>query len=265
MNFCSIAALAALVAPSASAHLFDSCAPPSPRTAAPHILLFRADLSPASPDDLMTVSAYAGLVSRDPTSPLVAIITKPSDLTWFSSFSKTDVHSLSDLLQVLPCKDSCSFALANLGDDSTSAALSYAAASENTLVATAANAQTLVDHGINEAIDLTGQSQNPYYAINNMGLAFNDKVRAQRDWPKTSCKTGSLLPVPPLTLSLVQVQMLQAPSSSTCLSDLAVKCRALTWWNVAADGDCKVSNDRTYTHVCEQRGRAKSAFWAGRL
>jgi hypothetical protein len=198
----------------ATAHLFDSCRPdptaPAPATTsdARAIYLLRGDLTPQSADDQFTAAAYAGLLARDPLSPLLAVIGKTADLTWFDGYNTTDVSSLSSALEALPCSG-CSFALANLGDNSTSAALSFAAASEDTLVATPANAATLVSAGIAQAVDLRDKADDALWAANNPDLIFNDKV-----------------------------SVLQSPASSTALSDLAVKCRALVWFG---NGDCKTS------------------------
>ena len=197
----------ALLLNAASAHVFDSCGG-AKVDAAPHLYLARADADAGiSEDELLVISAYAGWLAR--TMPRLAIVTKAEDLVWLElmSNSTTDVHSLDDVLKALPLPAGMTYVLANLRDNSTSAALSYAAASDHALPATETTEATLRAHGAALAADLRHVNDGEWALDNIDNKKFSQHVSA-----------------------------LQSPSSFVQITDMAVKCRALVWFG---NGDCK--------------------------
>ena len=199
-----IAVAAAFVSPVAS-HLFDSCGGYFPQG---HLYRVRADENNISHDELFVISAYSGFLARN--SAKLAIVTKESDLPWLESMNSgnfTDLTSLDDVLRNLPMKGR--YALCNLKDNSTSAAVSYAAVHDDVLPATSAVESVLKAHGLELAIDLRDQGYNARWALDNVDNA----------------KFSST------------VSVLQNPDSlgRGLLAGMTIKCRALTWWGT---GEC---------------------------
>ncbi|GMH71775.1 hypothetical protein TL16_g05741 [Triparma laevis f. inornata] len=171
------------------------------------MLVVRDDLSPLSADEKLAISTYAGFLARE--FPRIALVTKDEDMTWLKTIASTttDSQSLDDVLTTLPC-DKCTYVLCKIGDNSTSAALSFSAASSDpVIVATDAIVPMLETHGIKMIKNLTDTADDPFWALDQDDLTFNSHV------------------------SVIQNAMNPIP-----LADLTVKCGALSWWGW---GDCE--------------------------
>jgi len=214
MDFLAKGFYVSLLLGSASALPFHSCGVDRKSTSK-DIYLLRADQQTISDDEQLAVMTYAGVLARDTDSPLLAVIQKDNDMSWFTSMVSmdpsvrlSDVHSLDEVLTKLPCNP-CSFALSELDTDAVSAALSFAAATENCLVATTSTKDVLEAHNLTQVMDLRGAK--PDWALRNSSLSFNP-----------------------------QVTILQAPAHPVHLADMGIKCRAMFWWG--DEGDCKSSS-----------------------
>ena len=207
----ALAAACACVKPVAS-HLFDACNAGNELTSPLDVMYrVRADTNQVSVDEMFVISAYSGILAKK--SPELALVTKESDLPWLEGMAVnfTDLTSLDDVLRSLPFKGK--YALSNRNDNSTSAAVSYAAVHDNVLPATAAVESVLKAHGLELAIDLRDQAGNAEWALDNIDNELFSKT----------------------------VSVLQNPGSLGAgkLTGMAIKCGALAWWGT---GDCKHSS-----------------------
>mmetsp|Transcript_19783 Transcript_19783/g.41301 ORF Transcript_19783/g.41301 Transcript_19783/m.41301 type:complete len:536 (+) Transcript_19783:40-1647(+) len=210
--------LIALLFRTAQSHLFESCfsstsATPSSSGAINESFYYvRGDEKEIGAADQMTIAAYSGFLSREQAS--LALIGKAEDKVWLDAMlSETnrpsvDIYTLEDVLTKVPCTSGCKYVLCEIGEHSTSAALSFAAASADAvLVATQDNKDVLEKYGITLLKDLRGVDAD--WAVTNPDLTFNSHV-----------------------------SVLQQPGAPVPLADLSVRCGALTWFG---DGDCKTS------------------------
>ena len=186
------------------AHLFESCLPSesdSPVTV-PKLFTVRSDLATLDQEEMLAISTLSGFLAR--SAPLLGLVSKVEDLVWLSEVAHetVDLSSLEEVLgqDSIPTSD-CSYVLCKVGDNSTNAALSYAAASDEcTIVATTSTAPLLESYGINMAKNVTGVTD-PLWALDHLSDKFNKHV-----------------------------SILQNAGNPVPLSDLTVKCRALNWW-----------------------------------
>ena len=185
------------------AHLFDSChSDVRGKDSIPLLTLVRHNIRTLSIDEQLAVQTLPGYLAR--TEPKLALITKAEDLVWMKTMcaETEDVTSLGEVLKELPVKN-CSYVLCNIGDNSTNAALSFAAARDDcVIVATESTKQTLEAHGIKLSMDVTGAKHDPMWALDRYAAG---------------------------TFS-AHVSVLQNAKNPVPLSDFTIKCRALNWW-----------------------------------